>query len=123
MNDEQERTPRDLGERTKQFAMRVIRLYSSLPRTDVARILGRQLLRAGTSVGAHYREAKRARSHAEFISKIEGALQELDESDHWMELLIDSGIVPAARLALLRKEVNELMAIFVASVRTVKRKQ
>ncbi len=78
------------------------------------------MLRSGTSVGAHYREAIRARSPAEFISKIEGGLQELEETSYWFELLVESGLVPQARIASLQKEADELAAIFVASVKTAK---
>lgn len=112
--------PQDLRERTKLFALRIIRLYTSLPKTAEAQVIGRQLLRSGTSVGAHYREAHRSKSTADFISKMEGWLQELDESAYWLELLVESGIVPALKLADLHKETDELIAIFVASVKTAK---
>ena len=82
--------------------------------------MGKQVLRSGTSVGAHYLEATRARSTAEFISKMEGGLQELDETCYWLELLVESGTVPEARLAGLHQEAEELMAIFVSSVKTAK---
>jgi four helix bundle protein len=119
-----EKQPADLGDRTKKFALRVIRLFASLPRAkEEARVMGRQLLRSGTSVGAHYREARRARSNAEFISKMKGALQELDESVYWMELLVDAGLVRAQKLAPLMDEASELIAIFVTSVRTAKRRE
>lgn len=114
------RKPDDLKARTKAFALRVVRLYSALPRTTEARILGKQLLRSGTSVGAHYREAMRARSNAEFISKIEGGLQELEESVYWLELLGDARIMDGGRLAELRSEAGELTAILVACVKTAK---
>src|SRR6266705_2106220 len=103
----------DLRQRTKVFALRIIRLFAALPKTSEAQIIGKQLLRSGTSVGAHYREATRARSTAEFISKIEGGLQELEETAYWLELLADSGIVPASQLHDLRQEENELTAILV----------
>jgi len=111
----------DLRVRTKSFALRVIRLYSSLPRLVPAQIIGRQLLRSGTSVGAQYREATRARSAAEFVSKIECALQELEESVYWMELLADAEIVPVTKLSELRGEAEELISIFVSSAKTAKR--
>ena len=114
------RDERDLQVRTKTFALRVVRLYCSLPKTTEAQVLGKQVLRSGTSVGAHYREAMRARSVAEFISKVEGGLQELEETAYWLELLIESGIVPEARLGDLLREANELMAMFVASAKTAK---
>ena len=112
---------RDLRERTKAFALRIIRLYCSLPKTTLAQVLGKQALRSGTSVGAHYREAYRARSTAEFISKIEGGLQELEETTYWLELLVDSEVIPPARLADLRKEAEELIAIFASSAMTAKK--
>ena len=111
---------RDLLARTKAFALRIVRLYSSLPKTTEAQVLGKQVLRSGTSVGAHYREATRARSRAEFVSKIEVLLQELSETVYWLELLIDAGIVSQARLAELLSEGEELMAISVASAKTAK---
>lgn len=127
MNDE--RTTRgkspahDLVERTKKFALSFIGLYSRLPGTTLAQVMGRQLLRSGTSVGAQYREARRAKSDADFISKIEGALQELEETAYWLELLEESRVVATSEAATLRTEANELMSILVASVRTVKRRR
>jgi four helix bundle protein len=112
----------DLSARTKSFALRIIRLYVALPKTAVAQVLGKQILRSGTSVGAHYREATRARSTAEFVSKIEAGLQELEESTYWLELLTDGGIVPAHRCVDLRKEADELTAILVSSVKTAKKR-
>jgi four helix bundle protein len=120
MNDDK---PEDLRTRTKRFALRVIRLFCALPKTTESMVLGKQLLRAGTSVGAHYREATRARSDAEFISKLEGGLQELDESAYWMELLSDSGSVAAARMADLQKEAEDLTAILVTCVKNAKKKR
>ena len=111
---------RDLRARTKSFALRIIRLYASLPKTTEAQVIGKQALRSGTSVGAHYREANRAKSTADFISKIEGGLQELDETAYWLELLGDGGIVAESRLTDLRNETEELIAIFVASAKTAK---
>jgi len=113
----------DLRERTMQLGLRVVRMYGALPKRDEARILGRQVLRSGTSVGAHYREACRARSRAEFVSKMEGGAQELDETLYWLELLDRSGLVEAGRLGPLRTECEELMSIFTASVRTAKRRR
>lgn len=113
----------DLRVRTKEFALRVIRLSSSLPKTNEARVIGGQVLRSGTSVGAHYRESIRARSTAEFISKIEGGLQELEETAYWLELLGESGIVPFSRLEDLQKEADELTAILVSSVKTAKKRR
>ena len=102
----------DLRDRTKAFALRIIRLFSSLPNTEEARVLGKQVLRSGTSVGANYREAQRARSKPEFISKIGDCLKELDETAYWLELLTESRIVPTADLASLIAECDQLLAIF-----------
>ena len=112
----------DLKIRTKQFALRIIRLFAALPKRAEARVLGRQLLRSGTSVGAQYREAQRAKSNADFISKTEGALQELDETLYWLELLAESEIMPAGLLADLRREADELVAILVTVVKNPKRR-
>src|SRR5438552_10048542 len=113
---------RDLKQRTKTFALRIIKLYSALPRRGDAQILGTQILKSGTSVGAHYREACRAKSNADFINKIEGALQELDETLYWLELIGEAKIVEPDRLNSLRKETEELIAMFVTMVKAVKEK-
>ncbi|MEX0725833.1 MAG: four helix bundle protein [Planctomycetaceae bacterium] len=110
----------DLRDRTKALALRAIRLYGALPHGVEAQVIGKQLLRSATSVGAHYREASRARSTAEFISKLGTGLQELDETAYWIELLIESEIFPALRLKELLCEIEELIAIFVASSKTAK---
>ena len=112
----------DLRLRTRAFAIRIVRLYTSLPKAAEAQVLGKQLLRSGTSVGAQYHEATRSRSKAEFVSKIESGLQELEESIYWLNLLIECGIVKKEKLSGLCQEANELAAIFVASVKTVKRR-
>ena len=109
-----------LLERTKLFALRIIRLYSALPPTGVARVIGKQVLRSGTSVGAHVREGKRSRSDAEMISKTQCALQELDETIYWLELLAESGTVKPNRLDDLTREADELMAILTAAAKTIK---
>src|SRR4051794_12592258 len=106
-----ERKTSDLRMRTKAFALRVIRLCSSLPKSGPPGVISRQLVRSGTSVGAQYREAHRARSTAEFVSKLESSIQELDESIYWIELLTESGAIKSERLAPLVAEANELMAI------------
>ena len=111
-----------LEERTRAFALAIIRVFAALPRTEVARILGRQMVRSGTSVGAQYREGSRARSSAEFISKLESALQELEETQYWLELLTDSGVSEADALAEVRREAGELIAMLTASVLTIKRR-
>lgn len=114
--------PVELRKRTLDFAVRIVRLYSALPKNTEAQVLGKQVLRSGTSVGAHYREAQRAKSDADFISKMEGGLQELEETAYWLELLELSNIVKASQLASLRQETQELTAIFVTIVTKVKRK-
>ena len=93
----------DLKIRTKDYALSVIRLFAVLPKRTETQILGRQLLRSGTSVGAQYREATRAKSNLDFISKIEGALQELEESEYWLELLSDAGFGAADEVAAIKK--------------------
>jgi four helix bundle protein len=104
---------KDLAARTKNFARRIIRLYVALPKETLAQVLGKQVLRAGTSVGANYREANRARSKAEFISKIGDCLKEADETVYWLELLVEESVVRQKRLLPLLQEANELVAIFV----------
>src|SRR5512142_2259795 len=113
----------ELKQRTKQFSLRTIRLVESLPSTAVARTIRHQLLRSATSVGANYRSACRGRSKPDFISKAGIALEEADESVYWMELLAESKIVPAEKLQDLRKEANELIAIFTASIKTARTHQ
>jgi four helix bundle protein len=107
--------PEDFKARTKTFALRVIRLVESLPNTKVPGVIGRQLLRGGTSVGANYRAACRARSRAEFISKLGVVEEECDESSYWMELLIESRQMKPARLTDFMQESGELLAMVVAS--------
>jgi four helix bundle protein len=105
--------PQDLKPRTKAFALRVIRMYSKLSKSDaVAQVLGKQVLRSGTSVGANYREASRGRSKAEFISKIGDCLKEIEETEYWLELLMESGCVSPTRMAGLLDETRQLIAIF-----------
>jgi four helix bundle protein len=116
----QQGSPVELRTRTKQLALRIIRLYGALPRSIVAQVLGKQMLRSGTSVGAHYREGSRARSNAEFVSKLEGGLQELDETAYWLELLVEGDVVPARTLQDLQNEVDQLIAILVTCVKNAK---
>jgi len=113
---------RDLKQRTKTFALRIIKLYSALPRRGDAKVFGNQILKSGTSVGAQYREACRAKSDADFISKVEGALQELDETAYWLELIGEAEILPMSRLQPLHDKAEELLAILVTIVTKVKRK-
>jgi four helix bundle protein len=114
---------KDLRQRTKLFARRVIRLYVALrkERDDAATLLGRQALRSGISVGANYREACRARSKPEFISKVGDCLKEADETFYWFELLTEERFVPAGRLAPLMKECDELIAILTTICKRAKR--
>ena len=97
-----ENRPEDLKPRTKRYALRIIKMFTALPKNEVARVLGKQVLRSGTSVGANYREGCRARSSAEFVSKVGDCLKELEETEYWLELLVDSATVPA------RKDVGPL---------------
>lgn len=109
-----------LRNRTKQFAFAVVRLCQKLPRSMDAYVIGKQLLRSATSVGANYRAAGRARSRAEFVAKIGLVLEEADESAFWLECLAECGIVRAEAVDRLRREANELTAIFAASQRTAR---
>ena len=111
----------DLRVRTKKFALQIIKLYQDLSHSGEAQVIGRQVLRSGTSVGAQYREACRAKSPADFVNMMGGSLKELDETAYWLELLVEGGIVPALKLADLQKETDELIAIFVSSINTSKR--
>jgi four helix bundle protein len=110
----------EFRERTKKFAIRIINLYRNLPKDDTAKILGKQLLRAGTSAAANYRAATRARSKKEFISKIGIVVEEADETVFWIELLIESGIMPEKKLASLYKEVVEITKIMAVSRKSSK---
>ena len=112
--------PEKLAIRTRKFAVSVVRFYMSLPRSGEYFVLGRQLLRSGTSVGAQYREARRAKSKADFVSKMQGALQELDETEYWLEVLDEAGLVDSGALEPLARETNELVSIFVSAVKTAK---
>ncbi len=112
--------PEDLRERTKRFAIRIVRLFRSLPKTEEARVLGKQVLRAGTAVAANYRAVCRARSKAEFIAKMGVVVEEADETLFWLELLVETSIVKEIRLKSLLEEANELVAIFAASHSTAR---
>jgi four helix bundle protein len=111
---------KDLRSRTKAFALRIIGLYETLPRSGSAQVLGHQALRSGTSVGANFREAHRARSNAEFISKVGDSLKELEETSYWLELLVDSGAVSPKKLALLLDETCQLTAILTSIAKKVR---
>ena len=108
--------------RTKEFAIEIIKFFAKLPKTEEARVLGRQLLRAGTSVAANYRAACRSKSEADFIHKIGTVVEEADESLLWLELLEEAGLCPAVALAPLRSEADELVRIFQTSLSTAKHK-
>src|SRR5438270_9679366 len=110
----------ELRSRTKRFALRILRLFRSLPKTTEAQVLGKQLLRSGTSVGANYRATGRARSRAEFIAKMGVVVEEVDETVFWLELLHEGEIVKPELLRELIQEANELAAIFAAAHRTAK---
>jgi four helix bundle protein len=120
-NTELKMGERDLKKRTKDFAIRIIRLVEALPSGRTCDVIGKQILRSGTSVGANYRSACRARSNADFISKMGIVEEELDECMYWMELLIETGIILPERLKDLEKEADELLAIMVSSIRTAKK--
>ncbi|MCH8242964.1 MAG: four helix bundle protein [Planctomycetes bacterium] len=111
----------ELKARTKQFGLRIVQLVQSLPEEPVSKTLGNQLLRCGTSVGANYRAACRARSPAEFRSKLGIVEEECDESVFWMEMLVDAELIPSSRLENLIQEANEILAIIVTSINTSRR--
>ena len=111
----------DLKQRTKLFALKVITFVEGLPKKRTAAIIGRQLLRSGTSAGANYRSACRARSTADFIAKMGIVEEEIDESIYWMELLIESWIINKKDTQDLMKEANELLAITVSSIKTARK--
>ncbi len=111
-----------LQTRTKQFAIRIIRLVRALPNDMVVQVIAKQMLRSGTSVGANYRSACRAKSEADMIAKLAIVEEEADETLFWMELLVEADIVSATRLAELMKENDEILAMTVASINTLKSK-
>jgi four helix bundle protein len=120
MNEKQQPERVDLRVRTKQLALRVIRLCSAMPNRIEAEMIAKQVLRSGTSVGANFREAHRARSDAEFVSKLGDCLKELEETCYWLELLVDTEIIPPDRLASLQDECNQLIAILTTISKKVK---
>ena len=111
----------DLKARTKGFALRVVKLYTQLPKTAEAQVMGKQVLRSGTSVAANYREACRARSPAEFRAKMGIVEQELDETQLWLELLVESGVVAEVKMKDLMSETDQLLRITVSSINTSKK--
>lgn len=113
----------EFKERTKQIALRIIRLIETLPNIMAAQVIGRQLLRSATSVGANYRAACRGKSSANVIHKLSIVEEEADESLYWLELLSESDIVSESKLRSLRSEINEILAMTVASIKTLRSKQ
>jgi four helix bundle protein len=111
-------TQGEMKVRTKRYGLRIIKLVEALSADRIANVIGGQLLRAGTSVGANYRAACRAKSTADFINKLKIVEEECDESLYWMELMVESGLIPATRLAELLKEGDEIVAIVVASIKS-----
>jgi four helix bundle protein len=109
--------PADLKDRTRDYALRIIRLYGALPKRTESQVIGKQILRSGTAVGANYREGVRARSKTEYAAKLNLSLMELEETLYWLELLQHAEIIPAARLAPLEAETGELSAILVSLIK------
>ena|SRR5438132_6883172 len=114
-------TTQELKKRTFEFGIRIVRAVEALPRSETARALGSQLLRAGTSVGANYRAAARARSRADFIAKLGIVEEECDESSYWMEAIVALKLLKPQRLADLQAEADELLSIVVSSIKTARR--
>ena len=112
---------KELQRRTKKFAIRVIRMFQRLPKNDEARVIGKQVLRSGTSVAANYRAACRSKSRADFVSKLGTTVEEVDETLFWLELLEESGIVSARRVEAIKAETDELLRILSTSLSTAKR--
>jgi len=112
---------REMKRRTKAFAVKIVRLFESLPQKRTAYVLGRQLLRCGTSVGANYRSACRAKSTADFVAKMGIVEEEIDETMYWLELLVQVGILKVEEVEAILKESNELLAIVVASIKTARK--
>ena len=115
-------TEQEFKDRTKQIALRIIRLVESLPNTHSAQIIGKQLLRSATSVGANYRAACRGKSTADILHKLAIVEEEADESLYWLELLIESEIVPEKKLSVLMSDINEIVAMTVSSIKTLRSK-
>jgi four helix bundle protein len=109
--------PADLKDRTRAYALRIIRLYGALPKKTESQVVGKQMLRSGTAVGANYREGVRARSKTEYAAKLNLSLMELEETLYWLELLEHAEILPSARLAALKAETGELSAILVSLIK------
>jgi four helix bundle protein len=120
MAENERLTPEELKKRTRQFGLRCIKVVEALPHSRTAEVIGKQLLRSATSVGANYRSACRAQSRAHFISKLAIVIEEADESNYWLELLIEAGIMAESKLTDLIQESNEIVAIMTASSQTAK---
>ena len=116
-------TKEEMLKRTKAFALRTIKAVNALPSGKVSDVLGRQLLRSGTSVGANYRAACRAKSNSDFVNKLKIVEEECDESHYWMELLVESDTLPLRRLKPLMQEATEILSITVAALRTTRTRQ
>ena len=110
-------------QRTKQLALRIIRLVEVLPKTSTAQVIGKQVLRSGTSVGANYRAACRAKSTPDILHKLAIVEEEADETLYWLELLVEAELVPEAKLKSLMNEVDEIIAMIVASIKTIRDRQ
>jgi four helix bundle protein len=113
-------TPKELLNRTKCFGLRIMKLVDALPKSASGRAIGGQLIRAGTSVGANYRAARRGRSRAEFVAKLGVVVEEADECAYWLELIMEGGLLAPPQVEPLHQEANELTAIFVSATRTIK---
>ncbi len=113
----------EFKKRTKQLALRIINLVNSLPKTTAAQVIGKQILRSGTSVGANYRAACRAKSTADILYKLTVVEEEADETLYWLELLVEGEIVPESKLTSLMSETNEIVAMIVASIKTIKQRK
>ena len=121
MKNEPDKEPSfDLRERTKEFALRIVRMFAALPKTDEAMVLGKQALRSGTSVGANYREAHRGLAKPEFIAKIGDCIKDLDETDYWLELLAETNALTAPKLDSLQDETRQLLAILTTILKKAK---
>ncbi len=113
----------EFQKRTEQFASRVIRLSEALPQSRTADLIARQMIRSATSVGANYRAACRAKSSADMINKLKIVEEEADETSYWLELVVESDLMPAERVSDLMVEANEIVAMTVASIRTLRKRQ
>lgn len=113
----------EFKQRTKEIALRVIKLVGTLPHTMAAEVIGKQLLRSGTSIGANYRAACRGKSTADVLHKLAIVEEEADESLYWLELLMDSEIVPSKKLSSLYSDIDEIVAMTVASIKTLRAKR